>query len=117
MRRMTLLIVLSLLGTDAVADTVADTVPPPTACVNFARPFYLIARNRDRGVTKSAAMSNFKRNKSHEDDADPNAPENWMATTVNAVYNYPNIAPEELQSRALKACTVDAAGKIQFKGL
>ncbi|BDU22414.1 hypothetical protein [Dyella sp. GSA-30] len=116
MRRIALIITLSLLGTDVLAETVVEDTPP-AACVSFARPFYLIARNRDRGVTKASAMSNFKHNKNREDDADPNAPENWMATTVTTVYNYPNVTPDELQNRALKACSVDATGKIQFKGL
>ena len=116
MRRIAFIAMLSLLGTDVLAETVVEDTPPP-ACVSFARPFYLIARNRDRGVTKASAMSNFKRNKNREDDTDPNASENWMAATVTAVYNYPNIAPDELQNRALKACSIDATGKIQFKGL
>ena len=115
MRRIAFIIMLSLLGTDVLAETVVEDTPP-AACVSFARPFYLIARNRDRGVTKVNAMSNVKRNKNHDDDADPNAPENWMVSAVTAAYNYPDVTPNELQNRALKACSVDATGKIQFKG-
>jgi hypothetical protein len=116
MRRIAVVIMLSLLGTNVLAETVV-TDAPPAACVSFARPFYLIARNRDRGVTKDSAMATVKRNKNHDDDTDPNAPENWMAATITTVYNYSSVAPDELQSRALKACSIDATGKIQFKGL
>jgi len=48
MRRIAVVIMLSLLGTNVLAETVV-TDAPPAACVSFARPFYLIARNRDRG--------------------------------------------------------------------
>ncbi|HEX7814640.1 hypothetical protein [Dyella sp.] len=114
MRRFFLSLAAWLVATAALADT-ATTDSAPPECVSFARPFYLIARNRDRGVTKVAAMANVKR--SRGEDNSPGMPDNWMTMTVTTVYNYPAVPPEELQARAQRACSLDAEGKVQFRGI
>lgn len=93
------------------------TDAPSPACASFARPFYLIARNRDRGVTKDTAISNYKHGKSRNDQDDPTMPPNWMQQVITTVYNYPNTSGDELERRAVAACSVDAEGKVQFAGL
>ena len=86
-------------------------------CEDFAHAFYLIAQNKDRGVSKEAQIQHLLDVAGVGSPSELGGGDRFTLRAIEFVYRYPDSNAETIRGLILGRCHVDANGKLHVEDL